>query len=39
MIEKNISKMSCSVTQLCYICTNSTRFAYHKNCKRVIFFI
>ena len=22
-----------------YLCTNSTRFAYHKNCRRVIFFL
>ncbi len=22
-----------------YICINSTRFAYHMNCKRVIFFV
>ena len=39
IIEKNIRKMSCIVTQLFYICGNSTRFAYHKNCMRVILFL
>ena len=35
--EKKNDKIYCSFTQLCYICINSTRFAYHKNCRRVIF--
>ena len=35
MIEKNISKISCIVTQMCYICGNSTRIASRQISLRV----
>ena len=36
--EKKIDKINCTITQLCYICGNSTRFAFRQISLRVFLF-
>jgi len=35
MIEKNLTKTNCTITQLCYFCNNSTRVASRQISLRV----